>query len=686
MWSTWRRISCQGHAGGFARNFFRGATCVAILAACALTTRAQQESADLADRSLTDLMNVQVTSVSKTAEPLSRTAAAIFVITQEDIRRSGATNIPDLLRLVPGMDVAQINSNTWAISARGLNGQFSNELLVLLDGRNVYTPTFGGVFWDVLDLPLEDIERIEVIRGPGGSVWGSNAVNGVVNIITKKAADTHGALLVGGGGNIDEGFATAQYGGSLGDHTDFRVYSKYFDDNRFDNPIAGGGADGWHLLRGGFRVDSQLTERDSLTVEGDIYTGREDDPAVVLTSLFAPGPTVQDLKTDVSAGSLETTWNHAFSNRSDTKLQVSYDDYERGDTLGEGRTTFDLDFQHHIAWGQRNDLVWGLGYRYSRSESTGSLIISLIPANLATQLFSSFVQDEIAVMPNRFYVTVGTKLEHNYYTGFGLMPMVSASYSLSDNHMVWAAVSRALRTPASTDDTERVNVGGFTPPVGLPVAISVFGNRHFEDEKLLAYEFGYRTSISPRLSLDIAAFYNDYGDQQTLEPEAPFVETTPAPVHIVMPSTFENLMHGEEHGIEIAVDWKVMPRWTLTSAYDFARIHMDLNPTSRDTNSVAGDEGSDPHVQAQLRTHVDLPRGMTWDASARFVDRLVDQGVPAYTRVDTGLSWQWKERLTLSVVGQNLAQDRHLEFLDAQGNTDSTEIKRGAYGKVSWRF
>jgi iron complex outermembrane receptor protein len=663
------------------------ATCAAMIAGCALTARAQQPSAaDLTDRSLTDLMNMQVTSVSKTAEPLSRTAAAIFVITQEDIRRSGATNIPDLLRLVPGMDVAQINSNTWAISARGLNGQFSNELLVLLDGRNVYTPTFGGVFWDVLDLPLEDIERIEVIRGPGGSVWGSNAVNGVVNIISKKAADTHGALLVGGGGNIDEAFATAQYGGNLGKHTDYRVFSKYFDYNHFDNPVEGGGADGWHLVRGGFRVDSQLTETDSLSVEGDIYTGRDGNPALVLTSLFAPGPSAENLQTDVAEGSLETTWNHAFSNRSDTKLQVSYDTYERDDTLGEGRTTFDVDFQHHIAWGERNDLVWGLGYRYSRSASTGSLIISLNPANWATQLFSGFVQDEIAIVPNRFYVTAGTKLEHNYYTGFGLMPTVSASYSLSDNHMIWAAVSRALRTPASTDTTERVNLGGFIPPVGLPVALSVFGNRDFEDETLLAYEVGYRTAITPSLSLDIAAFYNDYDDQQTTEPEPSFIETTPAPVHMVMPFTLENLMHGEEHGIEIAADWKVTPRWTISPAYDFARIHMDLNHPSRDTDTVAEVEGSDPHVQAQLRSHLELAHGLSWDASARFVDRLLDQGVPSYTRVDTGLSWQWKERLSLSIVGQNLAQDRHWEFLDGAGSTRSTEIKRGAYGKVAWRL
>jgi iron complex outermembrane recepter protein len=681
------KSSARSHA--HAARIVRMGAVLAVLCLYALPGWPQQPqpTPDLAEKTLEDLMNVEVTSVSKTAEPLSRTAAAIFVITQEDIRRSGATNIPDLLRMVPGMDVAQIDSNTWAISARGLNGEFSNELLVLLDGRNLYTPTFGGVFWDVADVPLEDIERIEVIRGPGGSLWGANAVDGVVNIITKKTADTHGAMVVTGGGNVEEGFGTVQYGGSLGANTDFRVYAKYLNQNHFPGAGGQGGADGWHQTLGGFRVDSKLTPKDSLTVEGDIYTGRDGQPTFTIPSIISPAPVRINDQVDLAGGYLQTVWNHTYSSRSDSTLTVSYDTYERDDILDEERKTFSADFQHHIAWGSRNDIVWGLGYRYTTSSTTtGALLFSLNPPDLNTQLFSTFVQDQIALLPDRLYVTVGTKLEHNYYTGFGLMPNARLSYSFNDRRMVWASVSRALRTPARTDTAERANFGGFTPPLGPPIAFSLFGNPNFKDETLIAYELGYRSTISRRLSIDISAFYHAYGDQETTEPTAPFFETTPGPPHEVMPLTFENLMQGEEHGIEASADWKVTSRWTISPAYDFARVHMRVRPESKDTTTAPETNGSDPHVQAMLRSHLELARGFSWDASAQFVDRLTAQPVPSYTRVDTQLNWRWKERFSLSLVGQNLAEDHHIEFIDPVGATRSTEIKRGAYGKVAWTF
>jgi iron complex outermembrane receptor protein len=677
---------CAVRSRANAGRMIRTGAVLAVLVLYALPGWPQQTPPDLAERSLEDLMNVEVTSVSKTAEPLSRTAAAIFVITQEDIRRSGANNIPDLLRMVPGMDVAQIDSNTWAISARGLNGQFSNELLVLLDGRNLYTPTFGGVFWDVADVPLEDIDRIEVIRGPGGSLWGANAVDGVVNIITKKTADTLGAMVVAGGGNVDEGFGTVQYGGSLGANTDFRVYAKYFNQDHFPGAGRQDGADGWHQTRGGFRVDSKLTLKDTLTVEGDMYSGRNGDPTFTLPSIISPAAVSIDGQVNLAGGYLQTIWNHVYSSRSDSTLTVSYDTYERDDILDEERKTFSADFQHHIAWGSRNDVVWGLGYRDTSSTTTGGLLFSLNPPDLDTQLFSMFVQDQIALVPDRLYVTVGTKLEHNYYTGFGLMPDARLSYSFNDRRMVWAAVSRALRTPASTDTAERANFGAFTPPLGPPVVFSLFGNPNFKDETLIAYELGYRSTISSRLSIDIAAFYHAYGDQETTEPIAPFFETAPGPPHEVMPLTFENLMQGEEHGIEASADWKVTPRWTISPAYDFARVHMRVLPESKDTTTAPETNGSDPHVQAMLRSHLELPCAFSWDASAQFVDRLTAQHIPSYTRVDTQLNWRWKNRLSLSLVGQNLAQDHHIEFIDSVGATRSTEIKRGAYGKVAWTF
>jgi iron complex outermembrane receptor protein len=645
----------------------------------------QQNPGDLTNQSLEDLMNVEVTSVSKKEQKLSRTASAVFVITQEEIRRSGATNIPDVLRMVPGVEVAQINANTWAISARGFNAEFSNELLVTVDGRNVYTPTFGGVFWDALDLPLENIERIEVIRGPGGSAWGANAVNGVINIITKKAGETAGAMVTAGGGNVDQGFGTVQYGGAV-EGTDYRVWSKYFNQAHFPGTNGQDGGDGWHVLREGFRTDSTLTAKDGLTFEGGLYSGREGDPAIFLPSITSPGLLNTELPVDVSGGFLESVWNHAYSTSSNSKLMVTYDAYDREDQLREERKTLDVDFQHHFAWGERQDLVWGLDYRYSASHTDGDLFVSLNPADLNTQLFSGFVQDEIAVVPERFYFTVGTKLEHNYYSGFGVLPSARATYAASERQMLWAAVSRALRTPAATDTLIRLNVAGFTEPNGTPVLISVLGNRHFEDEQVIAYEFGYRATVLRDVSIDFAAYYNDYSDQQTTEPATPFFETTPLPPHLVLPSTYENLMSGEEHGLEVAANWKVTHRWTISPGYDFARIHMHTSPLSQDTETVPETVGSDPHTQAQLRSHVDLSTKLAWDTSAYFVDRLVFQNVPSYTRLDTGLSWRWKEGISLAVFGQNLLRDQHLEFIDSTGAKRSTLIKRSAYAKVTWRF
>jgi iron complex outermembrane recepter protein len=659
---------------------------IALLGFLAVPAWPQQSSTDLTSKSLEDLMNVEVTSVSKSEQTLSRTASAIFVITAEDISRSGARNIPDLLRMVPGMDVAQINANTWAISARGLNGEFSNELLVMVDGRTVYIPTFGGVFWDVLDMPLEDVERIEVIRGPGGTIWGANAVNGVVNIITKNAADTHGGLILAGGGNLDQGFATTQYGGTLGQDTDYRVYTKYF--NQAQLPGLGGqnGGDGWHLLSGGFRVDSTLSPKDMLTIQGSLYAGRESNPNLSLQSVTSPGPEAVDLRVDLSGAFLQLAWNHTFSARSDTSLQISYDDYKRVDVLDEGRYTLNFDFRHHFLLGQRQNIVWGLDYRYSSSHTNGDLTITLNPADLNTQIAGSFIQDEIALSPDRVYLTVGTKLEHDYYTGFVLLPSARLTWQPNGHQMLWAAISRAARTPASTDTAERLNFAGFPGPNGTPVLIGQVGNPHFKNEDLTAYEAGTRITALKKLSIDIAAFYGDYTHQQTVEPAPPVFETTPAPPHLFIPTTFENLMHGESQGLEIAANWKVTDRWTLSPGYAFEQIHMHLDPSSQDTTSVSAAEGSSPINSAQLRSHFIFPHNMSWDTSTYFVGRLDNPKIPSYTRVDTSLSWHYREELSISLVGQNLVRDQHLEFIESTGASTSTLIKRSAYAKFTWRF
>ncbi len=652
----------------------------------AQTSQSPQQTADLSDKSLEDLMNTEVTSVSKKTQKLSQTAAAIFVITQEDIRRSSATNIPDLLRMVPGLDVAQINSNIWAISARGFNQEFSNKLLVLLDGRPVYSPTISGVLWDALDVPLEEIERIEVIRGPGGATWGANAVDGVINIITKKASDSRGEMVTAGGGNLDQGFGTAQYGGGLGAHTDYRVFARYFNQDHLPSRTGQSGEDGWHALRGGFRTDSQLDSQDDLSFEGDLYTAREGDVLGAFTSFASPGVQNSFFETDFSGGYLQSNWTHRYASRAETALQISFDRFSRESSLGETRNTFNLDFQNHIAWGQRQDIVWGVGYRFSSSTTKGSPTFSLNPANLDTQLFSGFLQDEITLLPERLSLTVGTKLEHNYYTGSGAMPSARAAWKLDSQQTAWAAVSRALRTPASKDTSSIDNVGGFVRSGGLPVVIRIEGNPNFQDEELLAYEAGYRAGVSQRVSIDIAAYYNSYSQLQNTEPQASFLETSPPPPHLVLPLEYGNMMRGETHGVEISANWKPAAHWTLAPGYAFEQIHMHLNPSSLDTQSVPAAQGSTPHHWARLDSHVEFTHGFDWDASATFNDRLSAQATPAYTRIDSQLSWHARENLTVRAVGQDLGSDHHLEFVNGPGIGISGLVKRSAYGEISWRF
>jgi len=369
--------------------------CIALLLALslAISARAQNPPEDLSKLSVEDLMNVEVTSVSKKEQKVSQTAAAIFVITQDDIHRSGANNIPDLLRMVPGVNVAQINSNIWAISVRGFDGEFSNKLLVMLDGRIVYLPTFSGVFWDVLDLPLEDIQRIEVIRGPGGATWGANAVDGVINIITSKASESRGGIVVAGVGNLDQGFGTLQYGGTAGKNTDYRAFAKYFNEYHLPALQGNNGGDGWHILRGGFRVDSSLSAKDDLSVTGDMYSSRTGDIGGTVNSIASPAVQAEFSESNTTGGYVQTDWTHRQSERSDTSLQVSFDRYRRNDALRETRNTLDLDFSHHFRWGSRQDVVWGVGYRYSSSSTDGNLFFSLKPPDLNTQLFSAFVLD-----------------------------------------------------------------------------------------------------------------------------------------------------------------------------------------------------------------------------------------------------------------------------------------------------
>ena len=646
-----------------------------------------QKPGDLASASLEDLMKVEVTSVSKQEQSLSRTPAAVFVITEEDIQQSGARNIPDLLRMVPGMDVAQINASTWAVSARGLSGEFSNELLVLIDGRNVYTPTFGGVYWDSVDLPLENIARIEVIRGPGAAVWGENAVNGVVNIIRKKAASTHGLLVTAGAGTAETAFGTVRYGGAIGNKVDYRLYAKYFDERpmgAIDRPEAG---DGWHLLRAGTRTDTQLSNSDTLTVQGDMYTGREGNPTLTLPSIFAPGPVEAEQTVNLSGGFVQSIWNHTFSERSDTTLSGSYDAYKRSDAVNDHRRTVSLDFQHQFLFGGRQSFVWGATYRFTTAESTGSARVELLPQNQTETIYSFFAQDEIEAIAGRLYITLGSKFENNTYSGFEAMPTARAVYQFSPRRMGWVGASRAVRSPAELDTSLRANEGAFIEPDGTLAVVSIFGNAKAKDEELQAYEAGYRMTVGRTVSVDLAAYYNRYNHRTSDEPGAPFFEATPGPPHLVIPLDEQNLQYGETHGAEMAAKWKVTSRWTIEPSYDFERMHFHARAGSQDVQSGPLTEGSDPRQHGRIRSHVDLGQNVAWNLAAYYTDRLTVQGVPSYTRIDTNLIWRMREDVTLGIYGQNLLKDTHLEFNDPlRSSALSSLIRRSAYAKLTWRF
>jgi iron complex outermembrane receptor protein len=645
------------------------------------------QQSDLADKSVEDLMNINVTSVSKKEQQMSQVAAAIFVITQEDIARSGGTNIPDLLRMVPGLDVAQINGSTWAISARGFNQQFANKLLVLVDGRAVYTPLFAGVNWDTVDVPLEDIDRIEVIRGPGATVWGANAVNGVINIITKKAADTPDALLTAIGGMPPEGIGLGQYGGRLGTHASYRVFTKYMNQNQLLGLTTEDAGDNRRLLHGGFRMDQSLSAKDSLTVEGDLYSGREGAMIEHIVSISPPDNETVARQANLSGGNVLGRWDHAFSNRSDTTLQFYFDKYTRsGPEVREARDTFDFDFQHHLALGSRQDLIWGVGYRHSSDRTNGTIDEAFLPEDRSFQLFNSFLQDELTLKPNRLFLTVGVKLEHNDFSGFEVQPGARVAWTPNDRHTLWAAVSRASRTPSRTETAADINVAVFPGPGGTPAEVTLFGNPHLKSEDVVAYEVGYRARRGARVSVDVATFFNVYGHLANGEPGSPFVVVNPPPLRLVFPLIYGNKLHGTTEGTELAVNWKVMNRWRLTPGYSLLLMHLHADPATQDTTSAPYAEGSSPRHQAQMRSHVDVFRGFAWDTAVYFVERLPAQPVTSYTRLDTQLSWRLGERAAFSLVGENLLRDHHVESNATGTSVDSSRMKRSAYARITCHF
>ncbi|MGC3959780.1 MAG: TonB-dependent receptor [Verrucomicrobiota bacterium] len=491
---------------------------------------AQLVQTNLADLEVEQLTEVQVTSVSRHSEPLSGAAAAIYVVSEEDIRRQGFTTIADSLRYVPGIQVAQINSHSWAITARGFNNEYANKLLVQMDGRSVYTPLFAGVYWDVQDTILEDLQQIEVIRGPGAALWGANAVNGVINITSKMAQDTQGWLVTGGGGTEERAFGGVRYGGKLGDEGFFRVYGSY---RNTDDSVYSTGADGddeWQVVRGGFRMDWGSQDTDLFTLQGDAYVGQE---AWQFSEASPTAPFTQTISDDfdISGANVLGRWTKQLANGSEVKIQSYYDHTERESNLPEERReVFDVDAQHHFELNARNDIVWGLGYRVTTDAIRNSFASSFYPTHRTSGLFNIFGQDEITLVENQLRLTLGTRLEHNEFTGFECQPSGRLAWTPTDKSTVWTSISRAVRTPSRAEEDIRIN-----RPFGTNV-YSVLGNHNGESEVLVAYEVGYRASLAPRFSYDVVAFFHDYSELRSLEP-VPCRLIPPCRSPLTIPST-----------------------------------------------------------------------------------------------------------------------------------------------------
>ncbi|MHB9117598.1 MAG: TonB-dependent receptor plug domain-containing protein [Burkholderiales bacterium] len=666
-------------------RFFRSLTLSAALLASAPAAWADGagNSAKLTDLTLEQLLQTEVVSAGKKPQKVDDTAAAIFVLTREDIRRSGLTSVPELLRLVPGLEVAQINADTWAISSRGFNQRFSDKLLVMLDGRTLYSPTFAGVYWDSQDVMLEDIDRIEVIRGPGGTLWGANAVNGVINIITRPAVDTQGLLASAGGGN-QERQESLRYGGTIGGYGHYRVFAKNSARNAFEQPGGASAGDPWAMHSAGFRADWGLPGGDSVSLGGNAYDGN-DGLIEPQASLTPPYTQTTAINTRMKGRNLSLRWSRALSPASDWTLQAYWDSTERSDPFHtENRDTFDVDFQRRFPIGRRHDIVWGLGYRQTHDTQDPSFFATFTPASRTDRTASAFAQDEIALIPDRLHLILGSKFEHNDYTGTEYQPDARLRWKIDERQNAWIAVSRAIRTPPRAHSDILVNLLAFPGSLGVTNVVSIEGNPNLASEKLLALEAGYRVHPSQRIALDVSAFYNDYRDVEIQQPQAPFFVALPLP-HLVLATQFQNAAQVRSHGLEFSGNWQVSGQWTLKASYSWLEMRYSLDPNAQDSGIEPARGGNDPQHQFKLQSHLALGGKTDLETSLYRVNGPPAQLISAYTRVDARLGWRAARDLEIALDLRNLFDNRHPEFF-AQGYPATSEVPRSAYLSATWGF
>ena len=621
--------------------------------------------------SLDDLMNLDVTSVSRQPEAYKNAPASLTVITQDEIRRSGASSLPEALRLADNLEVAQTYSSTWGISARGFNIGVGNKLLVLMDGRSLYSPLFSGVIWNMQDYLLEDIDRIEVISGPGGTLWGANAVNGVINIVTRSSRDTQGfyAEVAGGTGLQDAvGF---RYGGAISSNVFFRVYGKYFDRGAEDYPDGSNAHDGWNRGQAGFRIDSYASPDNLLTLEGDGFGGFND--------VVPGGQGTARFTGHTAGGHALGRWTHSFTDASDMSLQLYYDRVDldapfqgagaipQGDLI-DHLDTYDLDFQDRFPLGERNHVVWGLEYRYTHDVVRSAPLVAFLPSVLDHNLYSAFLQDEITLL-EPLTLTIGTKIEHHDYTGLEYEPSARLRWNLTEKQMVWGAVSRAVRTPARYDR----DLYQPAPQYGA----LLIGNNTFDSETVLAYELGYRTEMGERAAASLSLFYNDYTKLRSINLTSNS-----------LPLFYGNNNKAQSYGVELSGDYQLTEWWRLHAGYDWLHEIVEVGHGGDFANGL--NEVSDPQNQVFVRSSITLPRGVEFDTSFRWIDRVRNNAgstpgfVPSYAELDLRLAWHVTQNIELSIVGQNLVHERHVE----SGFPSSTQeaIARAVYGKIAWRW
>lgn len=625
--------------------------------------------------SLAELGNVEVTTTSKEPEQIWKTSAAIYVLTQDDIRRSGATSIPEVLRLVPGVEVARINSNSWSVGIRGFGSAFSKSVLVLIDGRSVYTPLFAGVYWDVQNVLLEDVERIEVIRGPGGTIWGSNAVNGVINIITRNAEHTRGTYASTSSGNIAQNESAVRYGSGHGDNFNYRAYAMGFG-RMPEFHSDGDNYDAWQLGQAGFRADSRLTDRDTLTVQGDLYKGNVGQQ-VGIGYYSPPSQRIVDGTEDVSGGNLLGRWRHVLSDTADFQVQGYYDrTYRLGPQLGETRNTFDIDLLHHFVLKQRNQIIWGFGARWSLGDIIQTVpTVNFTPHSQDNNIYSAFIQDQIAIVQNKLWLNLGSKFEHNIFTGWENEPSGRVLWTPTSHQTVWAAVTRSVRTPSRID--EDLQITGFvsTPP---PIYVCLCENGKFVSETLLGYEAGYRKLVTSQFYMDIAVFHNKYNDLTSYGNATISLTTNPPPLAVLVSLPFANGIMGSTDGGEFSPEWKATHWMELKASYSYVTMSLEDKPTHTKTSYVSTYEGSSPHHEATAQILFHLPKGFEFDPTYRYVGALPALAVNAYHTADARLGWRFAKEFDLSLTGQNLFQPRHAE-------SGPVLVQRSAYAQITWK-